>query len=98
MFYLQGRVKSAVYIYILKIVRFILLKSFILAAFGCNKQNKQQINESQELFLFPNNFHIRAQKKKIEKHVLLYRNINAFIKVIGMSSSCPSYSQAVMSV
>ena len=62
MFYLQGRVKSAVYIYILKFVRFILLKSFILAAFGYNKQNKQQTNGSQELFLFPNNFHIRVQQ------------------------------------
>ena len=46
--------KSAVYmyIYILKIVLFILLKSFILAAFGCNKQNKQHTNKSQELYSF----------------------------------------------
>ena len=61
MFCLQGRVKSAVYIYILKVVRFILLKSFILAAFVHNIQNKQQTNESQELFLFPIKFHIKAQ-------------------------------------
>ena len=64
MFYLQGRVKSAVYIYILKTIRFILLKSFIMAALGCNKQNKQQTYESQELFLFPNKFHIRAQQQQ----------------------------------
>ena len=65
MFYLLGEWNPlyTLYIYILKIVRFILLKSFILAAFGCNNQNKQQTNENQVLFIFPNKFHIRAQQK-----------------------------------
>ena len=77
MFFLQGRVKSAIYIdlYFENFLS-ILLKSFILAAFGCSKQNKQQTNKSQEL----------------------YTNPNVFIKIIDMSSSYPSYSQAVVFV